>query len=33
MAAAMTEVPAGTATDWPSMVSLTVRSLRRMGVP
>ena len=33
IAAAMTEVPAGTVTLSPSMVSVTVCSLSRIGVP
>ena len=32
-AAAMMEVPFGTVTDWPSMVSVTVVFATRMGVP
>ncbi len=33
MAARMIEVPSGTVTDWPSMVSVTVFSAFARGVP
>jgi hypothetical protein len=33
IAAAITEVPAGTVTDMPSIVSVTVCALTRIGVP